>query len=102
MALAAHSEFMSVPEAKYIGMTLEDVDTYDLRNVTETMKDADIKRAKEMMAYPWFQNKEWQDELKLALKEKIRIEQQALANKSLEFVATEYLPEKIKKKDFLP
>ena len=102
MALAAHSEFMSVPDAKYIGMTLEDVETYSLQNVTEKMKDADIKRAKEMMAYPWFQNKEWQTELQLALKLKIRIEQQALANKSLEFVATEYLPDKIKKKDFLP
>ena len=60
------------------------------------------KRAKEMMEYPWFQNKEWQNQLKKALKEKVRIEQQALANKSLEFVATEYLPTKIKNKDFLP
>jgi len=102
MALAAHSEFMSVPDAKYIGMTLDDVETYDLKNVTENMKDADIKRAKEMMDYPWFQNKEWQAQLKKALTMKIRIEQQALANKSLDFVATQYLPEKIKKKDFLP
>ena len=102
MALAAHSEFMSVPDAKYIGMTLDDVETYDLKNVTENMKEADIKRASEMMDYPWFQNKDWQAQLKKALKEKIRIEQQALANKSLDFVATEYLPQKIKKKDFLP
>jgi len=102
MALAAHSEFLSVPDAKYIGMTLEDVEDYGLENVTEKMKDTDIKRAKEMMEYPWFQNKEWQNELKKALREKIRIEQQALANKSLSFVAETYLPDKIKKKQFLP
>ena len=102
MALAAHSAYMSVPDAKYIGMTLEDVENYKLQNVTEKMKDTDIKRAKEMMEYPWFKNKEWQNELKKALKEKIRIEQQALANKSLSFVAETYLPEKIKNKEFLP
>jgi len=102
MALAAHSGFMACPEAKYIGMTLDDIETYDLQNVTEKMKDGDIKRAKEMLDYPWFQNEQWQHQLKKALKEKVRIEQQALANKSLEFVATEYLPKKIKKKDFLP
>jgi DNA topoisomerase VI subunit A len=102
MALAAHSEFMSIPKAQYIGMTLDDVKTYKLENVTEQMKDGDIKRAKEMMAYPWFQNKAWQAQLQKALKEKIRIEQQALANRKLDFVATTYLPEKIRNKDFLP
>ncbi|MFH1391607.1 MAG: DNA topoisomerase IV subunit A [Candidatus Diapherotrites archaeon] len=102
MALAAHSDFLAVPEAKYIGMTLEDVEEFGLQNVTERMKEGDIKRAKEMLDYPWFKNKEWQAELKKAIQLKIRIEQQALANKSLSFVADEYLPKKIKKKDFLP
>jgi DNA topoisomerase-6 subunit A len=102
MALAAHSEFMSVPDARYVGMTLDDVKEYKLEAVTERMTDGDVKRAKEMMAYPWFQNKEWQDQLKKAIDQKIRIEQQALANKRLDFVATHYLPEKIKNKIFLP
>ena len=102
MALAAHSEFMSCPDAKYIGMTLDDIDTYKLRAVTEKMKDVDIKRAKEMMEYPWFKNELWQEQLKKAIDQKVRIEQQALANRSLSFVAETYLPEKIKKKDFLP
>ncbi|MFA5125481.1 MAG: DNA topoisomerase IV subunit A [archaeon] len=102
MALAAHSEFMSVPDAKYVGMTIDDVKEYKLEAVTERMSEGDIKRAKEMMAYPWFQNKEWQSQLQKALDQKIRIEQQALANKRLDFVATKYLPEKIKNKIFLP
>ncbi|MFA5361163.1 MAG: DNA topoisomerase IV subunit A [archaeon] len=102
MALAAHSEFMSVPEARYVGMTMDDIEEYKLEAVTERMSDGDIKRAKEMLAYPWFQNKEWQAQLKKALDKKVRIEQQALANKRLDFVATHYLPEKIKNKNFLP
>jgi DNA topoisomerase-6 subunit A len=55
-----------------------------------------------MIDYPWFQNKEWQEQLKKAINQKIRIEQQALANKSLDFVATKYLPEKIKAGKVLP
>lgn len=102
MALAAHSEFMSVPKARYVGMTMDDIEEYKLEAVTERMSDGDIKRAKEMLAYPWFQNKEWQAQLKKALDKKVRIEQQALANKRLDFVATHYLPEKIKNKNFLP
>lgn len=102
MALAAHSHYMAVPDAKYIGMTLDDIEKYGLKNVTERMKEGDIKRAKEMLDYPWFQNKEWQMQLKKAIQDKVRIEQQALANKSLDFVAKTYLPEKIKNKEFLP
>lgn len=102
MALAAHSAFLACPEAKYIGMTMEDIKTYELENVTEKMKPGDIKRAREMLDYAWFKNKPWQKQLKEALSKKVRIEQQALANKSLEFVAKEYLPKKIKNKEFLP
>ncbi len=102
MALAAHSDFLACPDACYVGMTLDDVETFKLQNVTEKMKEGDIKRAKEMLDYPWFKNKEWRAQLKKAISEKIRIEQQALANKSLEFVATEYLPKKIKNEEFLP
>ncbi len=93
-------------------MTMDDIKKYGLENVTEKLKGippnkkggptGDYKRILEEMEYPWFQNKEWQRQLKLALKWGVRIEQQALANKSLEFVAKEYLPEKINNGDLLP
>ncbi|MDD4049713.1 MAG: DNA topoisomerase IV subunit A [Candidatus ainarchaeum sp.] len=101
MALAAHSKFLAVPDAKYVGMTLTDVEEYGLQAVTEKMKDGDVKRAKELMSYDWFKSPAWQKELKLAIDKKIRIEQQALANKSLDFVAKKYLPEKIDNEIFL-
>lgn len=100
--LAYMSDRLSTPKSRFIGMTMSDISEYGLENVTERLKDADIKRIKEELKYPWFKTPEWQRELKTALKKKVRIEQQALANKSLQFVAEEYLPEKISQERFLP
>ncbi|MCK4883713.1 MAG: DNA topoisomerase VI, partial [Candidatus Diapherotrites archaeon] len=82
--------------------TMDDIDTYDLKNVTEKLKDVDRNRLNEVMRYPWFKNNPvWLRQLKLMLEKGVRIEQQALANKSLEFVASTYLPEKIENQIFL-
>ncbi len=110
--LAYLSDKLATPEAKFVGMTMDDIKHYGLENVTEKLKGippnkkggptGDYKRILEEMEYPWFQNKEWQNQFKLALRMGVRIEQQALANKSLEFVAKEYLPEKIDRGILLP
>ncbi len=110
--LAYLSEKLATPEAKFVGMTMDDIERYGLKNVTEKLKGippskkggptADYKRITEEMSYPWFQNREWQRQFQLALKMGVRIEQQALANKSLEFVAKRYLPEKINNGELLP
>ena len=110
--LAYLSDKLATPEAKFVGMTMDDIKRYGLENVTEKLKGippnkkggptGDYKRIIEEMDYPWFKNKEWQRQFKMALKMGVRIEQQALANKSLEFVAKEYLPEKINRGDLLP
>lgn len=102
MALAHESRRLGTPEIKFVGMTMTDVKEYGLEKVTEKLKDLDKKRISELLHYPWFQKKEWRHELELMEKMGVRIEQQALASKSLEFVAEEYLPEKIKKKELLP
>jgi len=100
--LAYLSNELGTPKCKFIGMTMTDIEKYGLEKVTEKLKDMDIKRLKEEMEYPWFQDRHWQNELKKMLKGGVRIEQQALANKSLEFVAKKYLPEKISREEFLP
>jgi len=100
--LAHLSERYAVPSVKYVGMTMDDVDKYGLEKVTEKLKEVDKKRIREEMEYPWFKNnKAWIRQLELMQEKGVRIEQQALANKSLDFVAKEYLPQKIKAKDFL-
>ena len=68
----------------------------------QRLKDMDKKRIGEIMEYEWFKNKEWQEQMKKCLKLGVRIEQQALANKSLAFIAKEYLPQKIENEVFLP
>ncbi|RZN45052.1 DNA topoisomerase IV subunit A [archaeon] len=100
--LAYLSNTLSVPDAKFVGMTMDDIETYELQGVTEKLKDMDRKRIEEELKYPWFKHKKWQKQLNKCKKMGVRIEQQALANKSLEFVAQDYLPEKIESRDFLP
>ncbi|RLF90953.1 DNA topoisomerase VI [Thermococci archaeon] len=100
--LAYLSEKLGTPDAKFLGVTMSDVDKYNLHGQVHKLKEGDIKRAKELKDYPWFKNEEWQREINLMLEKKIRIEQQAFSSKSLEYVAEVYLPEKIEKEDFLP
>ena len=102
MSLAHESKRLGTPSMKFVGMTMTDIKTYGLEKVTEKLKDVDRKRIRELLQYPWFQKKEWLHELKLMDKMGVRIEQQALASKSLEFVAEEYLPEKIENNQLLP
>lgn len=101
MNLAYESKNLATPTAKLIGMTVSDVDKYGLQKVTEKLKDVDKGRIKQLLNYPWFQTPAWKKELELMEKKGVRIEQQALASKSLEFVAEKYLPQKIKNKEFL-
>ncbi len=102
MKLSYISEKLATPDAKLIGMTMDDIEKYNLWNVTEKLKPIDEKRAKQLMNYPWFKHPKWQEQFKKMLRWKVRIEQQALASKSLDFVAKKYLPEKIENQEFLP
>lgn len=102
ISLAHISDRLGTPTAKYIGLTLSDIDKFNLHQWTIKAKETDIKRAKEMLKYPWFQHPAWQKELKLMIKRKIKAELEALSGRGLRFVTEKYLPEKIKNKDFLP
>jgi len=102
MALAHESDRLGCPAMRFLGMSISDIERYDLRHVTIKAKDVDIKRAMEMRAYEWFKAKEWQEEIKKFLDKKIKAEIQSLSSKSLQYISTSYLPEKIKGKDFLP
>ncbi len=103
MNLAYIAEDIAVPEAKFIGVTMRDIKDYDfLSKLTIKAKEVDIKRAEEMIEYPWIKaHKEWVEELKMVLKTKQKIEQDALQGPRLSFVG-DYLREKISKKRFLP
>ncbi|MBU1197604.1 DNA topoisomerase IV subunit A [Candidatus Micrarchaeota archaeon] len=102
MALAHESERLGSREMKFLGMSISDIEHYNLRNVTIRAKDVDIKRAQEMRNYDWFKAKPWQKEIDKFLDKKIKAEIQALSSKNLQYISSTYLPEKIKNQDFLP
>jgi DNA topoisomerase-6 subunit A len=100
--LAFESERMAIPDAKFIGLSSFDPETHKLpRNVGIRLEDRDISRAKEILAYPWFQKKEWQKEIKNMLASGLKFELDALANKNFQYLTTHYLPKKLKDKDWL-
>ena len=102
MNLAHVSGKLGTPKAKFIGLTISDIFNYELENAIIRAKDVDLKRARDLLEYPWFQHKAWEDEIRMMLKKKIKAEQEALAQKHLKFVSQNYLPEKIENRDFLP
>ncbi len=103
MNLAYLGRDFAVPEARFIGVTMSDIQEFEfLQKLTINAKEVDIKRAEEMLGYPWInRHPEWVKELKMVLKTKKKIEQDALQGQRLTFVG-EYINKKIKKKDWLP
>ena len=100
--LAYESMRMAVPEARFIGLSSFDKEKYRISDhVIIKMKDEDNTRAKQMLTYPWFQRKEWQREIQQMLKTGVKMEIEALTNRGISFVTEEYLPKKLRDKDWL-
>ena len=102
---AAHiNRYFCVPQAQYLGVTPQDIIDYKLEDATHPLEDVDIKRAKDALKNDPFikHHKEWQQALNQMLEMKVRVEQQAFAKHGLNFVLDQYLPDKLKRKTFLP
>lgn len=102
MKLAYESIRMAVPDAKFIGLSSFDQEKYKLPNeVTIKLNEGDKKRIKELLAYKWFQKKEWRKEVEYMLKKGVKLELEALSAKNIAFITDTYLPEKIERKEWL-
>ncbi|MCA9667542.1 MAG: DNA topoisomerase IV subunit A [Myxococcales bacterium] len=100
--LAYESLRMAVPKARFIGMSSMDREAFQLPdNVTIKLNDQDISRAKQMLAYPWFDKKAWQKELKTMLRSGVKLELEAFSNKGISYISEEYLPKKIRDRKWL-
>jgi DNA topoisomerase-6 subunit A len=101
---AAHlNEFFCVPQARFLGITPQDITNYKLP--THPLKEVDVKRAKDALKNDPFilHHKSWQNALSQLIKMGVRAEQQALAKHGLNYVMDTYLPEKLKHPEhFLP
>ncbi|HET7824124.1 MAG TPA: DNA topoisomerase IV subunit A [Anaeromyxobacter sp.] len=100
--LAYESMRMAVPDARFVGLSSFDKATYKLpSNVAIKMDDGDVSRAKQMLAYPWFQAKRWQDEIQEMVRSGQKYELEALSRRGISFITEEYLPKKLKDRDWL-
>ena len=100
--LAYESMRMAVPTARFIGLSSFDKLTFKLpSNVAIKMNDQDNSRAKQMLAYPWFKAKHWQQEIEEMVKSEQKFELEALSRRGISFITEEYLPKKLKEKDWL-
>src|SRR5512136_1196352 len=101
---AAHlNEYFCVPQARFLGITPQDIVDYKLP--THPLKDVDIKRARDAIKNdPFIRHyKDWINAIEHLLKMGVRAEQQALAKHGLNYVIDRYLPEKLKHPErFLP
>ncbi len=101
--LAYESGRMAIPDARYVGIRSQDFERCGLSpSVTITLSDADIKRAKQIASYPWFEKKKrWKKEIEQMLKNGFKLEGEALISKSVSYVTEQYVPERLAAEDFL-
>jgi DNA topoisomerase-6 subunit A len=102
ISLAYESMRMACPKARYLGLRSRDFKKFKLSDeVRIDLLKEDITRAKQMLAYPWFAAKQWQEEINDQLEAGFKMEIEALSNKDISFVTDVYIPEKISKRDWL-
>jgi DNA topoisomerase-6 subunit A len=103
---AAHvNRFLCVPQARFLGVTPQDIVDFGLEDATHPLGAVDIKRAQDalhndpfVMAHP-----EWIAAIRQLLQMGVRAEQQALAKWGLNYVIDDYLPRKLANvSSFLP
>ena len=101
--LAYESKRMAIPNARYVGLRSKDYDRCNLSpSVTIALSDTDIKRAKQIASYPWFEKKKpWQKEIEQMLKNGFKLEVEALISKTISYVTEEYVPARLAEEDFL-
>jgi DNA topoisomerase-6 subunit A len=101
--LAYESRRMAIPDARYIGLRSLDFDRCELSpSVKITLNETDIKRAKQIAAYPWFADKKpWQKEIERMLTNGFKLEVESLISKNISYVTEEYVPARLGDADWL-
>jgi DNA topoisomerase-6 subunit A len=101
--LAYESQRMAIPGARYLGLRSSDYERCGLSaSVQIRLNDQDIKRAKQIAGYPWFEKKKaWQKEIDLMLSNGFKLEVESLISKDISYVTEEYVPERLEEGEFL-
>jgi DNA topoisomerase-6 subunit A len=103
ISLAFESSRLAIPEAKFLGIRAKDFEECELPDTVKIdLADNDKKRANEIAAYPWFvDHKGWQKEIAKMQSNGFKMEVESLIQKDISYVTEEYVPQRLKKKDWL-
>jgi DNA topoisomerase VI subunit A len=102
ISLAYESMRLAVPSVRFLGMSSRDYAKFGLSSAVEIkLNDKDIDRANQMKAYPWFKDKKWQKEMDALLHNGFKMELDGLLTKSISFISDEYIPKKLRDRDYL-
>ncbi len=102
IALAHAADKLTIPNVRFLGIMSDDIEKYGLQKHFIKLKDTDLARIKQVSDYEWFKdNKAWQREFQMMKKYGAKAEIQALSSRGISFISEQYLPEKIRKKEFL-
>jgi DNA topoisomerase-6 subunit A len=100
--LAYESIRMALPSVRFLGMSAFDYQKFGLTPAVKiTLKKEDIARAEQMKAYPWFKDKKWQAEIEALLENGFKMEVDGFLTKSISFITEQYLPKKLRDRDYL-
>src|SRR5580700_9528947 len=100
--LAYESMRMAVPNVRFLGMSAYDYKKFTMPRAAEIkLSKEDIARAEQMKAYPWFKDKKWQREIQGTIDNGFKMEVDSLLTKSISFITEEYIPKKLRDKDYL-
>jgi len=103
ISLAFESSRLAIPEAKFLGIRAKDFRECGLDDAVKIeLTENDVKRAKEIAAYPWFAgHRGWQKEIDALLANGFKMEVESLITKDISYVSETYVPERLRKKDWL-
>lgn len=100
--LAYESMRMAVPGVRFLGLSSADYKKFNLSPAVQIkLSKEDVTRAEQMKAYPWFKDKKWQNEIQMLLKNQFKMEVDGLLTKSISFITEEYIPKKLRDRDWL-
>src|SRR6516162_1214968 len=100
--LAYESMRMAVPNVRFLGMSAFDYKKFTMPRAAEIkLKKEDVTRAEQMKAYPWFKDPKWQREIQAIVDNGFKMEVDALLTKRISFITEEYIPKKLRDRDYL-
>jgi DNA topoisomerase-6 subunit A len=103
ISLAFESSRLAIPQAKFLGIRAKDFKACGLSDAVKIeLSETDVKRAREIAAYPWFvHHRGWQKEIEALLANGFKMEVEALSNEDTSYVTETYVPERLKARDWL-